>query len=277
MEPTVEGPSTSATNVPLANVSPLIRLPRELRDLVFEYALSFEGGLIADVINATGQDSTGNDSTAVTRFHAKESLEKMKANQLRLVCRQFYAESNKLELRYNDITFVDTNGQSNAFTNFVHFYKNCPAAQLQFVRRVTILDSHKSFIQREELEHEALAVFPSFCKHFPNALFVVRGNIDFSNPMLDYTQCMNWMYDYGALDKACPFRFTDVVSLIESEAAIAEWADRRFLYDRQSNIRVSCSHEFKELQAKEELARLYEGEELEAKLKLVKQLHEDGI
>jgi hypothetical protein len=65
--------------------------------------------------------------------------------------------------------------------------------------------------------------------------------------------------------------------MIASAAAVMTWADRRFLYGRQSNIRVSCSHEFKELQAKKELVRLYEGEELEAKLKLAKQLHEDGI
>jgi hypothetical protein len=276
MEPAVGGPNTSATNVPLANVSPLIRLPRELRDLVFAYALSFEGGLIADVVNATGQDSTGNDSTAVTRFHAKESLKKMKANQLRLVCRQFYAESNKLELRYNrDITFVDTDGQSNALTNFVHFYKNCSLAQLQFVRRVTILDSHTSAAMRHELEHEALAEFPSFCKHFPNALLVFRGSIDFSDPELQYIECMNTMY--GSLHKTSPFRFTDLLPMIAGASAVMTWADRRFLYDRQSNIRASCSHEFNELRAKEELARLYEGEELEAKLKLAKQLHEDGI
>jgi hypothetical protein len=275
MEPTVEGPNTSATNVQLGNVSPLIRLPRELRDLVFEYALSFEGGLIADVVNATGQDSTGNDSTAVTRFHAKESLEKMKANQLRLVCRQFYAESDRLELRYNDITFVDTNGQFNALTNFVHFYKNCPAAQLQFVRCVTILDSHISAAIRKELEYEALDDFPSFCKHFPNALLVFRGSIDFSDPELQYIECMNAIY--GTVHKTCPFRFTDLLPMIAGAAAVMTWADRRFLYDRQSNIRVSCSHEFKELQAKKELARLYEGEELKAKLKLAKQLHEDGI
>jgi hypothetical protein len=82
---------------------------------------------------------------------------------------------------------------------------------------------------------------------------------------------------YGSLHKTSPFRFTDLLPMIAGASAVMTWADRRFLFDRLSNIRCSCSHEFKELQAKEELARLYEGEELEAKLKLAKQLHEDGI
>ena len=103
--------------MPSIDSPPLLRLPGKLRNSIYEY-VSTESN---EVIPCTGDRS----------------------NQLRLVCRQFYEETNWLELRCNNpIIFVrNTARQPTSTQQLVDFAKGVPATALGRLKTV-ILISH---------------------------------------------------------------------------------------------------------------------------------------
>jgi hypothetical protein len=162
----------------LNGVNFLTRLPRELRDMIYEYALTEDGGLVADVKPKA--------SNALPEFRPRR-LDNLKdhraSNQLRLVCRQLYLETTGLGIRYNDITFVDTCYESriSAYVNFTRFVESCSRKQFDKMRRITIHDSPEhelepNWIDYANLVRRCCSTYPvqPFCRNFPKLMVVVR-------------------------------------------------------------------------------------------------------
>ena len=158
--------ATSATQ------SRLLQLPRELRDMIYEYALTKPGGLVADVVR--GLD-------AWTRFRAAENEEhqELESNQLRFVCRQLYVETSALGMRYNDLTFrlPDEEAFVTIYDLFDRFYHSCSATYLKDIRCITIIDDETDWPEEAvQLESLLLPSLIRFCQEFTKATVIVRFN-----------------------------------------------------------------------------------------------------
>jgi hypothetical protein len=131
-----------------ARTSLFFRLPRELRDIVYELTLSERHGLVADV-----------ESKKKTPIHDSAS---------------------QPPLRFNDITFIDTShiGFRSACENFSQFISNCSANQLHYVRRVVLLDeqlhTNTPFGPTHRALHDLRSRVWKFCRNHPQATVVVR-------------------------------------------------------------------------------------------------------
>jgi hypothetical protein len=153
----------------LNDVNFLTRLPRELRDIIYEYALTEDGGLVADVKPKA--------SNALPEFRPRR-LDNLKdhraSNQLRLVCRQLYLETTGLGIRYNDITFVDTWYESRifAYVNFTRFVESCSRKQIDKLRKIIIHDSQ----DYRDLVSNCCSNYPvqPFCRNFPKVVVIVK-------------------------------------------------------------------------------------------------------
>ncbi|KAF1848625.1 uncharacterized protein K460DRAFT_427813 [Cucurbitaria berberidis CBS 394.84] len=121
----------------------LFELPRELRDLIYEYALTEVGGLVINGI-PTSRLAGGSGY-----FHAGDNKgAKHDANQLKFVCRLLHSETAGLGLRYNDVTFHGTRHKTGValFQQFV-FYE-CSKMHLQRIKKVTITYRHVSWAHK---------------------------------------------------------------------------------------------------------------------------------
>ncbi|KAF2676607.1 hypothetical protein K458DRAFT_396767 [Lentithecium fluviatile CBS 122367] len=119
----------------------LFDLPAELRDYIYEYALTENASLMCNV---------GEDATAVPRlcttYCMDGQMKECTANPLRLVCRSFHDETKGLSLRYNDITFL-------CIEEFEHFLQLCSPRWQNQLRKVTIVFCHA---EDAEYPHEIL-------------------------------------------------------------------------------------------------------------------------
>jgi hypothetical protein len=111
-------PSKTHTR-PVQGPCRLLQLLRELRDLIYEYALTEDGGLVSSGTNTHCLYAAGRD-------------EQSEPNQLKLVSKPLYSETKGLALLYNNLTF----------RNFYHlewFVKNyCADALFRRVKVVTL-------------------------------------------------------------------------------------------------------------------------------------------
>jgi len=103
----------------------LLALPRELRDIIYEYALTEEGGLLLK-------------DTYPKSFRGYRPYEHwVESNRLKYVCRQLYHETKGLGLKLNDLAFRSYRQAK----DFVAFLATCSAAQQQCIRKVTLCDT----------------------------------------------------------------------------------------------------------------------------------------
>lgn len=110
---------------------------------LYEYALTEDGGLVSDVICKFGY---------WTRFRAADraDADPTDSNQLRYVCRQLYAETTGLGLRFNDVIFQSHPEDSivSVYDIFHRFIHNCSPEYLAIIRRIELVDNHQDSPQR---------------------------------------------------------------------------------------------------------------------------------
>jgi hypothetical protein len=130
----------SRTKSSLDNICHFSQLPGELRNKVYEYALTEENGLIFQIENNVGILRSGTVTTEVAPecAHMNPSPHAQpytaSANQLQYVSRQLRAETKGLGIRFNDITFVG----EKAIKHAVRFLKVLPPSELRYLRTITI-------------------------------------------------------------------------------------------------------------------------------------------
>lgn len=107
--------------------SRLLALPREIRDIIYEYALTEVDGLV--IIE------TSNQKTSTSKFKLCYGDEKYEeANQMKFACRQLHVETRGLGLKLNKLRFM-----SNChMMSFRRFLSTCSIKQQQSLRRITL-------------------------------------------------------------------------------------------------------------------------------------------
>ncbi|KAH7091496.1 hypothetical protein FB567DRAFT_617133 [Paraphoma chrysanthemicola] len=121
-------------NVPINCRCFLFELPRELRDMIYVYALSSESGLFKD--NTWPSPLNELDG----HLYVTDGLNKRRSNPLKLVCKQLRAETTGLELSLNALTFTGDKARSGA-TLFRDFMTSeCSPTHKSHMREVIITD-----------------------------------------------------------------------------------------------------------------------------------------
>ncbi|KAF2877746.1 hypothetical protein BDV95DRAFT_600448 [Massariosphaeria phaeospora] len=92
-------PGTTGTSNGAVNPSPLLALPKELREMVYEFALTSAGGLICVELESGRRGLCEPVDPLAVNSPVRE------LNQLKYVCQQLYEETKGQELRFNSVTF----------------------------------------------------------------------------------------------------------------------------------------------------------------------------
>jgi hypothetical protein len=251
--------------------SPLLRLPRELRDVVYQYALSEDGGLVADIIDDCGQP---------LQLRAKHTgNNEQESNQLRLTCRQLYAETSGLGIQYNDITFIDTTkrGRTSAYQHFTRFIDIISHAHLNKVKRAIILDGQTPYHDESlDLMRKCCHTYPvlKICHNLPYLVVVVRLHCTKSLDGEEYMHGMDYLRD--ARKRSIYLHATiDDVDADDVDEIVGH--EGPYTFAHPPNLRFSFTFEFQEDLVRSTLGDEYAGKRLEDLVDLVRREHKDGI
>ncbi|KAI4613932.1 hypothetical protein J4E80_006620 [Alternaria sp. BMP 0032] len=111
----------------------LLALPRELRDIIYEYALTEDEGLLLFERRTLGEPYSSQRIFEGRRLTDPD----VESNRLKYVCRQLYDETKGLGLGLNDLA-MHSKRQIEGFAAFLH---TCSASQQQWIRKVTLNDA----------------------------------------------------------------------------------------------------------------------------------------
>ncbi|KAF2823052.1 hypothetical protein CC86DRAFT_409823 [Ophiobolus disseminans] len=113
----------------------LLELPRELRDMVYNLALTKDEGLSKDSIYSPNPSDTNG------RFHVAGDATNSDANQVKFACRRLYAETKGLGIRLNVLTFNDDDETLTSFQLMMHFIsQECSGSHLKRVEEIVLTD-----------------------------------------------------------------------------------------------------------------------------------------
>ncbi|KAF1939882.1 hypothetical protein EJ02DRAFT_436064 [Clathrospora elynae] len=244
-------------------------LPRELRDMIYKYALTEDGGLVA---------TTMNKSNSPVRFRAVGTSEykEQESNQLRYVCRHLYRETNGLGIHFNDLTFVTTwqYGRVTAYENFNRFVLECATKKLQQVKRAVIIDTATLPRTTAVVRKCCLpSLVEHFCSKHPDAKVVVRlcweTDLDNNTGLEIYMEYLSVL--------CCMLRgYSPLNSQNSAPSSFAKTLHKYIGTGYSENLRFTLTESFPEHAARLKLSD-YTGEELEAMVEVARQMHENGI
>ena len=113
----------------------LLDLPRELRDMIYEYALTEDQGLLL----------VERDDTQKSFRGCRPTDPSTESNCLKYVCRQLYYETKGLGLGLNDLTIRCRHEFREQIEDFITFLATCSVGQQQCIRKVTLCTSYVLF------------------------------------------------------------------------------------------------------------------------------------
>jgi len=184
-----DAPHIELANLTIANsTSPLLRLPGELRNRIYEYALQTDDddGLKFDsgVRSYEGVSSDdGFDGHNIPRFIPYAVSRSDHFNQLKLTCRQLYKETAGLELQVNRVHFMthwsDKFGPGQLFLTFI---RNCAATKRGCFRDIYLWTSTHTQVPKLGQSFEpkdVMCELAEYCRQHPQV------NINYAVPYLD--------------------------------------------------------------------------------------------
>ncbi|KAF2787720.1 hypothetical protein K505DRAFT_342715 [Melanomma pulvis-pyrius CBS 109.77] len=185
-------------------------LPRELRDEIYEYALTEEWGLAShhrkpySILVAARGPPSGTDEEEMNqnweddRLAEASAMKSMESNRLVYVCRQLHRETLGLGLKFNDLTFYHTEKMC-ALSHFGRFIQHCPTTLQRYVRKITVVqdNSHRSWVWYDKFVMKSLAgdgvaaPLYNFCLTHPDVQAVVRFNPILDRNLLEQTMILH--------------------------------------------------------------------------------------
>jgi hypothetical protein len=204
----------------------LLCLPGEIRNSIYEYALTYANGLIHREVDGTKRlylspPSPERGSQVSSKRRKREEPELWKeANQLKYVNRQLYAETRRLALQYNDIVFHYANVYL-AMENASKFVKELSPVLAATIRQLTIkfdLSEYKdnaSEWDQKQKEAIVLGLF-RFCDHYPSSTIKIRSYFVLQNEW-------DFVVEFSRL--AAITRHDKVMSMIKRATSGVPWLE----------------------------------------------------
>jgi hypothetical protein len=157
--------------------SRLLDLPRELRDMIYEYALAEDEGLVL-------MERPTPDNSSRSFKGCRQSDHSVESNQLKYACRQLNRETKGLGLKLNDLTIG-----SGRVRDFASFLATCSASQQQCIRKVIVCDGLSS--STRNIWIEATDYLAPYRTSHPRIMFHIynKGRPDRSG--------LGWMMEAG--------------------------------------------------------------------------------
>lgn len=118
--------------------SRLLDLPREIRDMIYEYALTEDQGLLL----------VEHDDTQKSFRGCRPTDPSTESNCLEYVCRQLYYETKGLGLGLNNLTIRSEFREQ--IEDFITFFSTCSASQQQCIRKTILCTSYVLFTELEK-------------------------------------------------------------------------------------------------------------------------------
>jgi hypothetical protein len=130
--------------------SPLLRLPRELRDHIYSLALTQPNNTLKFVV------ARKNDPQSASETSSKEVQIRESKNQLQYVCKQMYHETQWLELKVNTTLEFrsEVNAKMSATDRFIGFLSAVPAPKLKRIQTVELYSGVFASVEEFEQAHE---------------------------------------------------------------------------------------------------------------------------
>jgi hypothetical protein len=286
-----------ATSVTSASVPILFRLPRELRDLVYDFTLKSESPTI----------DVASDASPNAQLYRSSSLP-LHANQLQFVCRQLCAETSSIASGWRELTFGSTSSKP-AIEIFYGFLQRCSFLQADAIRRIVILQPKDESPSRTGTPYRSWfrvvygashARLYDFCRAYIFSHVVVR--YDFLNPLeLQDNQYMPiWLFEHACLRMtlrgAYHISFSDVeiyhgdLCRMTSERGLANMylnnplSERHMLtmedgsWEILKNLRMTVSRTFDEKVLRNVSAEYYLGRgiDIDKRIEEMRNLFEEG-
>lgn len=151
--------------------SKLLSLPAEIRNIIYEYALTEDGGVVGDIRHLPG---------TWLRFRAADNEDKdlaCESNQLRYVCRQLHKETTALGLGFNDITLSDKHERNSRamYDKLDMLLTQAPPDILSSIRHINISDGETDMLTDQVYIDDLLSlVLVDFCRRYPQATVTVE-------------------------------------------------------------------------------------------------------
>ncbi|KAF1831076.1 hypothetical protein BDW02DRAFT_650155 [Decorospora gaudefroyi] len=149
--------------------SPLLRLPRELRDHIVNYILTPEDGLL---FQWGGVDERSYFiKLAIREDEGRQDSDEF--NQVKFACRQLYAETACIELHFNETHFSDAqHPELGPSVRFQEFIEQCAPLHVSKITQVTLdikydaeVDLPQDMIMRQTHELQPIV---DFCQKNPH-------------------------------------------------------------------------------------------------------------
>ncbi|KAF2878032.1 hypothetical protein BDV95DRAFT_589015 [Massariosphaeria phaeospora] len=182
--------------------------PRELRDLIYEYALTEEKGLIGELPD----NSSTNPRLYATR-DPHTNLPDREANQLKYVCLQLHNETTGLAAKLNDLELLfHYTTERTGSQVFEAFVQNCSISYEKNIRKVVIIHAQDSDDIRRRIGHDTTILLCrllsgidspllyEFCKRNPKARVVVRYDA-FRAHNDDMEVCDRWIWQHAVMSR----------------------------------------------------------------------------
>lgn len=271
----------SGTSAPQSR---LLALPRELRNLIYEHALTEPLGL------STAPNSSPIGLIQLCAFTTRQRILALDSNQLRYVCRQLHAETNALGLKYNTIYFQpEIYSTATVYDIFARFRNLSSARSLQSLRRIVLLDAFTchypgsvgKMIKRFFHDQDGIV---NFARGYPNVIVVVRFRWANDLSVGRYISLANDLSEL--LRGTRPFSEPDV----PDDPLLKGHADRHFDFGCPENLRFAPTLERDEhrmihnaisksqtLNPVRTLDQLRNDKSMQEMVAVVKRIHEEGI
>jgi len=161
----------------------LFALSRELRDMIYEYALTEQDGLFTQRNDDYEEYDTGiilgeAPKRRVKFWPSSDPNSRKEYNALPFVCRQLFQETKGLELRCNTLTFRTTHRYqredlNNGLEYLKDFLSTCSLETKALLKNVTVISNDWPSASYQFLNLGGTSIV-DFCANYPTATITIR-------------------------------------------------------------------------------------------------------
>ncbi|KAF2788210.1 hypothetical protein K505DRAFT_342288 [Melanomma pulvis-pyrius CBS 109.77] len=193
--------------------SQLLSLPAELRNMIFQYALTEKDGVHVKEGMSTERRIFG----LYARRNTTAGWVYKELNQLRYVCRQTYSETKGLGLRYNNLHFPNNTRPREYYsyrslheagemvrpwTVCLHFLQNLSPEQMSRIKRISLVEWFGSYDQSESyptyvFSLRGVRAMSEICRAYPKIEITI-----YLEHLGTRTGLLLWMFFGGGLELA---------------------------------------------------------------------------